>query len=46
MISGVSVFTSLAGNIAAVLLEDTDETAQLRRDIKELKELMMRRERD
>ena len=46
MISGVSVFTSLAGNVAAVLLEGTDETAQLRREIQELKELMMSRTRD
>ena len=46
MISGVSVFTSLAGNVAAVLLEDTDETAQLRREIQELKQLIMSNQRD
>ena len=44
-IKGASIFTGLARNIAATLLEDTDETPLRRNEISESKEVILRLER-
>ena len=43
MISGIGVFTSLAANIAAVLLDQTDETLEIKKELAEIKKILVSR---
>jgi voltage-gated potassium channel len=41
MISGIGVFTSLAANIAAVLLDQTDEMTEIKEELADIKKLLV-----
>ena len=44
MISGIGVFTSLAANIAAVLLDQTDENLEIKKELAEIKKMLVSRD--
>jgi voltage-gated potassium channel len=41
MISGIGVFTSLAANIAAVLLDQTDEITEIKEELADIKKILI-----